>query len=249
MHAQSLLAQAMPEHTNTEILQIALRWVHFVAGIAWIGSLYFFNLVNVPFMKTVTDAPTKQNVFKNMTLPTLWWFRWASVVTVFVGFWYWAQTIVAVDARNGGSDGGTMKVIGLFVVLWTVVWAVEFGIIMMSQRVGALNNGWIYAVLIAIVIAGASFGWTSVNNREWESNRLISIGLGGGYGWFMMLNVWGIIWRFNKKIINGALAGAPPANGPAMARQVFLASRTNAWLSLPMLFFMAAASHFGLFGQ
>ena len=46
--------------------------------------------------------------------------------------------------------------IGLFVVLWTVVWAVEFGIITMSQRVGALNNGWIYAVLIAIFTAGTS---------------------------------------------------------------------------------------------
>jgi len=65
----------------------------------------------------------------------------------------------------------------------------------------------------------------------------------------MLLNVWGIIWRNNKKIINGALAGTPPADAAALARQAFLASRTNAWLSIPMLFFMAAASHYPMFGS
>ena len=35
-----------------------LRWVHFVAGITWVGLLYFFNLVNVPFQREL-DAPTK----------------------------------------------------------------------------------------------------------------------------------------------------------------------------------------------
>src|SRR5947209_12294583 len=95
--------QVMPEHTGTETLQVLLRWAHFLAGITWIGLLYFFNLVDVPFMKTVTDPAQKQNVFKNMTLPALFWFRWGAVATVFVGFWYWAQTIVIVDARNGGS--------------------------------------------------------------------------------------------------------------------------------------------------
>lgn len=249
MHT-SLLALVMPEHTGSENLQIILRGIHFLAGITWIGLLYFFNLINVPFMKTVTEAPVKQNVFKNLTLPALWWFRWSAVVTVFAGFWYWAQTIVAVDAANyGGSGTTTAKVIGLFLVLWTVAWAIEFAIVSMAPGVKALNNGWIYAILVAILIAAASYFWIYINDRAWESNRLIAIGLGGGYGWFMMMNVWGIIWRNNKKVINGALAGTPPADGPKLARQAFLASRTNAWLSIPMLFFMAAASHYGLFGR
>ncbi|HTK95535.1 MAG TPA: hypothetical protein VL382_07830, partial [Terriglobales bacterium] len=70
----------------------------------------------------------------------------------------------------------------------------------------------------------------------------------GGMGLFMMLNVWGIIWRNNKAVINGTLAGTPPANGAVLGRQAFLASRTNAWLSIPMLFFMASSYHFVLFG-
>jgi uncharacterized membrane protein len=247
----SLVAFVMPEHTGTENLQIILRWIHFLAGITWIGLLYFFNLINVPFMKTVTDAPVKQNVFKNLTLPALWWFRWSAVVTVFAGFWYWAQTIVAVDAHNGASGGGAsaMKVIGLFLVLWTVAWAIEYAIVSAAPGTPALNNGWTYTVIVAVVIAVASYFWVWINDRPWESNRLIAIGLGGGFGWLMMLNVWGIIWRNNKKVINGALAGTPPADGPKLARQAFLASRTNAWLSIPMLFFMAVASHYVLFGH
>ncbi|MBZ5685078.1 MAG: hypothetical protein LAP86_08585 [Acidobacteriia bacterium] len=54
---------------------------------------------------------------------------------------------------------------------------------------------------------------------------MIAIGVGGGMGIVMLFNVWGIIWPNNKKIIRGTLAGAPPANAAALARQAFLASR------------------------
>jgi uncharacterized membrane protein len=67
-----------------------------------------------------------------------------------------------------------------------------------------------------------------------------------------MFNVWGIIWPNNKKIIRGTLAGAPPENAAALARQAFLASRTNFLLSVPLLFYMAAAAHFSstvIFGK
>jgi uncharacterized membrane protein len=253
MHVVSLLALWIPTHTNTENLQFVLRWLHFLAGITWIGLLYFFNLINVPFMKTVTDPAVKKNVFQNLTLPALWWFRWGAIATVFVGFWYWAQTIVAVDAHNavaaGYVDASAIKVIGIFVGIWTVAWFIEYAIVLKAPDMPAINKGPVYAVIAAILIVGASWLFVVLHSHGWESNRLISIGLGGGFGWLMMLNVWGIIWRNNKKIINGALTGPPPADGPKLARQAFLASRTNAWLSIPMLFFMAAASHYPLFGS
>ena len=71
----------VPTHTGTETLAIVLRWIHFLAGITWIGLLYFFNLVNIPFMKQV-DAALKPKVFQHLTLPTLPLFRWSSLVTV-----------------------------------------------------------------------------------------------------------------------------------------------------------------------
>ena len=242
MHVADLLGVwMMPSHTGTEWLAFILRWIHFLAGITWIGLLYFFNLVNVPFMKNV-DAAAKPNVFKNLTLPALWWFRWSAVVTVVVGFWYWSQMYVAVDAdREGKSAWGT---IGLFLLTWIVAWAVEYAIVLKL----APKNGWMLAVLIGIVVAAAAHVFMYLNPVGRDDNHVVAIGIGGGMGLFMMLNVWGIIWRNNKKVINGTLAGTPPTNGAALARQAFVASRTNAWLSIPMLFFMASSYHFVIFG-
>ena len=48
----------MPTITGKEAAQLILRWFHIIAGITWVGLLYFFNLINVPFMKQV-DASYK----------------------------------------------------------------------------------------------------------------------------------------------------------------------------------------------
>ena len=121
MHLCSLFALlsaphvVLPEDANTNIL-LLLRWIHFLAGITWVGLLYFFNLVNVPFMKTV-DATAKPNVFRNLTLPALWWFRWGALVTVLAGIGYWS-IIVNSDAHNGGGNQG--PVYGSFFLIWIV---------------------------------------------------------------------------------------------------------------------------------
>jgi uncharacterized membrane protein len=65
----------------------------------------------------------------------------------------------------------------------------------------------------------------------------------------MGANVLGIIYKNNKKIIDGTLAGTPPANAAALALQSFRAARMNLYLSFPAVFFMAAGSHFPLFGR
>src|SRR5215472_12215622 len=82
-------------------VKILLRWAHFLAGITWIGLLYFFNLVNVPFQKQL-DAPTKGKVVPALMPRALWWFRMAAVLTVFAGLTYFGN-IVGNDARNGGG--------------------------------------------------------------------------------------------------------------------------------------------------
>ena len=46
-----LASWMMPSHTNPEIVGIFLRWVHILAAITWVGLIYFFNFVNIPFMK------------------------------------------------------------------------------------------------------------------------------------------------------------------------------------------------------
>src|SRR5215475_12672486 len=132
---------AMPIHTWTEAGAMLLRWVHFLAGITWIGLLYFFNLVNVPFMKQV-DAAMKPKVFQYMTLPTLHLFRWSALLTVFFGFWYWAQIYVGPDADRMGVS--PLSTIGYFLLLWIVSWAILFFVI------GRAPSGYVLGVLTTV---------------------------------------------------------------------------------------------------
>ncbi len=227
--------------------QIFLRWVHFLAGIIWVGLLYFFNLVNVPLMKAL-DGPTKGKVVPVLMPKALWWFRWGAVVTVLAGFRYY-MILAKTDATNAGNPGLAWRWLGIWFVVWVVAWAIISFLLRPSQ--GVLNKGNVLAVLIAIVVIAASWLVLSWIAHPGAGNRTLSISIGGGLGLVMLLNVWGIIWRCQKKIIAWTKAnaeqGAPmPPESAKLARQAFLASRTNFWLSLPMLFFMAASAHYPL---
>jgi len=242
MHHLTALAASFvpPQHTGAEVTQLFLRWVHFMAGITWVGLLYFFNLVNVPFMKQV-DAPMKPKIFQYLTLPALNLFRWSALLTVFVGCWYWAQFFVGPDANRQGVS--PLSTIGLFLLLWIAVWAILFFIIKKAA------SGYVLGAVTAVLCVAAAWAFLNYTPVGQDDNHVLSIGVGGGFGIVMLFNVWGIIWPNNKKIIKGTLAGTPPANAAALARQAFLASRTNLFLSVPLLFFMAASSHFAFFGR
>jgi uncharacterized membrane protein len=243
-HFVAVTALVMPTITGAAAAQLILRWFHFLAGITWIGLLYFFNLINVPFMKQM-DAAVKPKIFQNMTLPALNWFRWSALVTVIVGFWYWGQFFVGADAVRQNTTG--LSTIGLFLLLWIVVWFILFLLIKKWTP-----SGYVLGVITAILTYAA--GWVFVHYTPvgGDDNHALCIGVGGGLGIVMLFNVWGIIWPNNKKVIRGTLAGTPPADAAALGRQAFLASRTNFFLSVPMLFYMAASGHFSstvIFGK
>jgi uncharacterized membrane protein len=202
--------------------------------------------VNVPFMKEM-DAASKAKIVPSLMPRALWWFRWSAVITVLAGLAYFGQ-IVGADAQNGGGSAG--RVMGTFFLIWTVVFVLEYICIMVIK----INKGPVLATIVIILVAAGAYCFLALNQQGWQSSRLQSIGIGGGLGWVMMLNVWGIIWRNNKKVINWtrefAKSGtAIPAESAGLGRMGFLASRTNAWLSIPMLFFMGAASHYPIFGR
>ncbi|HEV2884672.1 MAG TPA: urate hydroxylase PuuD, partial [Pyrinomonadaceae bacterium] len=169
--------------------------------------------------------------------------------TVLVGLAYFAMYILAPDVRNantlGGGDLNVWIILGAWLTYPIVLFAVEF---LLIKKVPALTkDGRIFAVVMIILIVIVSYGLVkffngmlTVNGESYASNKSYSIGIGGAYGFVMMLNVWGIIWPNNKRIL-AATAGTGPAAPPELARQAFLASRTNAWLSLPMLLFMGTS--------
>lgn len=155
--------------------QMILRWVHFLAGITWIGLLYFFNLINAAFLKSL-DGPTKNVVIPKLMPAALNWFRHGATVTVVAGVLLYGHMY---------HKGGT----------------------------------------------GA-----------------VALAIGGLLGIIMMGNVHGIIWPNQKKIIAAVTAAAQGTPAPPemaqWGRTALLASRVNFMLSIPMLFFMGAGSHF-----
>ena len=131
------------------LMRIIFRWVHFVAGITWIGMLYFFNLVNVNFMKAL-DAPTKKIVVPELMPKALWYFRWGAVVTVLAGMAYYAMYIVAPDVKNANAQGSagasTMLVFFGWLAIAVVFWLIYFFIL---PRIG---DGKVLAAVTAVIV-------------------------------------------------------------------------------------------------
>jgi len=229
--------------------QIALRWVHIVAGIIWIGTLYFNNLAATPAFKRL-DPPLRSRIYPELMSRAMWWFRWSALVTVIAGLRYFWM-ILAADARNAGEPSLALKWFGE----WLLVWLVAFVLIWPFQmpHEGFLDRVWVRAIAIGAVVVAASWLALAVNASPQSSNAHLSISIGGGMGLLMLLNAWGIIWRAQKRLIAwmGAAAeqgAAMPPEAARLARWSFLASRAGFWLSFPMLFFMAAADHYPFLG-
>lgn len=160
---------------SPEVL-LGVRWIHFVAGITWIGLLYWFNLVNAPFQR-VLDVSVKPQVNPPLLLRSLAWFRHSAWVTVLAGL----------------------------VLIWGLYWS--RGDLVSSDSAKTIMTGAVLGVI-------------------------------------MMVNVWGLIWPNQRRILAAMAAGEKP--DPSWARTALYASRANFTLSFPMLAFMAGSSHLGL---
>lgn len=112
---------------SMEGVQFLLRWVHFLAGITWIGLLYYFNFVQIPyFAETKTGAGTGE--FRKLVYKALWWFRWGAMWTFLSGL-----AIIVLNIVQGGpgvmsqswgvviSAGATLGIL-MFLNVWLVIW-------------------------------------------------------------------------------------------------------------------------------
>lgn len=132
----------MPAETLTldihTVTLFVLRWIHFIAGIIWIGLLYFFNFVNVPFAKTL-DADAKKKVVPQLMPRALWWFRWGAMVTFLAGLVYiiW-KIFIATDAGFSGTGGLFTSTWGQWIsfggLLGTIMWFNVWFIIWPAQK-------------------------------------------------------------------------------------------------------------------
>ncbi|MEO7426904.1 MAG: urate hydroxylase PuuD [Fibrobacteria bacterium] len=103
---------------------------------------------------------------------------------------------------------------------------------------GTFVTGWL---IIALKFGQAGEAGSALFNSSWAATILT----GAIMGSVMWFNVWFVIWPRQQKVIASA-NGEKVENLPALARRAFLASRTNTLLSVPLLFFMGAASHLAI---
>jgi len=224
---------------------MALRWLHLVFGIIWIGLLYFFNLVLTPAMKKC-DPQLRIKIYPDLMSGAMGWFRSSSVVTVLVGLRYFTIHLAA-DAKLAGDR----SLIGKWFGLWFLVWLVAYGFIYALQlpAKGILNSPWFRILGISLVVIAASWLVLVLNGGPNVSNAHLAISVGGGLGLVMLFNTLGVVWRVQKRLIKWSRAsnteGVPmPPETERLMRWNFLTARTSFWLSFPMLFFMGAASHY-----
>jgi len=66
-------------------------WLHVLAGITWIGLLYYFNFVQVPALGDAASdegGPGGAGITKYVAPRALWWFRWGALLTWLTGASY-----------------------------------------------------------------------------------------------------------------------------------------------------------------
>jgi uncharacterized membrane protein len=228
---------------------MALRWLHLIFGIIWIGLLYFFNLVLTPAMKKC-QPELRVKIYPELMPGAMGWFRSSAFVTVLVGLRYFTIHL-ASDAKLAGDRSLGWKWLGWWFLVWMVAYVFVYALQLPAK--GFLDLVWVRVIGISAVVIAASWIVLALNNGPNVSNAHLAISVGGGIGLMLLMNTWGVVWRVQKKMIVWTRAnvekGTPiPPEAERLLRWNYLTARTSFWLSFPMLFFMAAASHYPMFG-
>jgi uncharacterized membrane protein len=106
---------------------ILSRWGHYLAGVTWIGLLYYFNFVQVPSFAAFEAGPRTEAVRK-LVPRALWWFRWGAVLTLLTGVSILAFQEQLDDMEYFKTGRGISIATGILLALvmfsnvWGVIW-------------------------------------------------------------------------------------------------------------------------------
>jgi uncharacterized membrane protein len=211
-----------------QALEVVFRWIHVLAGVIWIGHLYFFNFVNAPFQGKL-DGPTKKAVNPELLPRALWWFRWGAA-------WTWATGVLlllvvyyhgryALEAAEDFTAGSW--------VMLAVTFLAPFAYDALYKSPLAKNVRGAFVVAYALV-ALAVFLYLRAAGFSY---RGVLIHTGSMFGTIMAFNVWYRIWPAQQTIIKG-VKGDGPAADPALVALAGTRSRHNVYMSVPLLWAM-----------
>ena len=102
-----------------------MRWLHLMAGVMWIGLLYYFNFVQVAALKAAAADNAAAGITKHVAPRALFYFRWAALVTWLAGAGLLGPNFVAAftlqpshAAIGVGAWLGTI----MLLIVWGVIW-------------------------------------------------------------------------------------------------------------------------------
>jgi len=227
-----------PEVNNW--VQLIFRWGHVVAGIMWIGHLWFFNFVNTPFQGKI-DGPTKKIVNPELQPRALFWFRWGAFWTwmtgiVLAGLIYYQTKLVLFDPDHVGNPW-------LWLAIMLVVLAVGF--VVYNAIMKMIANKVVAAAICLALFVAVYYLFACVGHY---SGRALYIHAGAIFGTMMALNVWMVIWPNQKKILTALKAGTPLAPDSPEVKIAGLRSRHNTYMSVPLVFTMISNHYPTVYG-
>jgi uncharacterized membrane protein len=129
------------------------RYLHVLAGITWIGLLYYFNFVQVPGLAAYGDEGKARNLaITNIATRALWWFRWASIATLATGllivgvlpdymkdFLNHPASDYPLNAKNAVISVGMIMGILMAANVWMIIWKNQKVVI--ANAVNVLGGG------------------------------------------------------------------------------------------------------------
>ncbi|MBX7097645.1 MAG: urate hydroxylase PuuD [Myxococcaceae bacterium] len=223
--------------TLMQWLDVFLRWVHVVAGVLWVGQLYFFNFVNAHAAKTFDDE-TRKKVMPQLMTRALYVFRTGAFFTWLTGVllvglvFHLGGLLVPFDATP--AQKGLAAGVGFGLIFF------GFFVYDLFARTPLVRRGPAFMVASLALIGAMAFGLARV-----MSGRAMFLHVGAVLGSVMMMNVWMRIWPAQRAVLRG-LVGKAPAPDAAVPALAALRSKHNAYLSVPVLLFMVSGHTFPL---
>jgi len=125
---------------NMEFVPAISRWIHLLAGIMWLGLLYYFNFVQVPALKAAQADGTAAGINKHIAPRALFFFRWSSLVT-----WLAGASLLGANFTDAFLLRPSHAAIGIgawlgtimFINVWAVIWPCQkkiLGIVSASEE-------------------------------------------------------------------------------------------------------------------
>jgi uncharacterized membrane protein len=240
----------------TEWLSAAVRWLHVVAGIAWIGSSFYFIHLDLSLKRRdgLPDGVQGEawqvhgggfyNMVKYLVAParmphTLTWFKWEAYTTWLSGFallvivYYLGADIYLIDRSTLDVTALQASVLSGGTVL--LAWLVYEGL---CRSPLGRHETWLALIGYAFLVA-VTYGFTHM-----FTGRGAFVQIGALVGTIMVANVFVVIIPNQRKTVAALLAGASP--DPAWGEQAKQRSVHNNYLTLPVVLLMIS-NHYPLF--